>query len=330
MESFPAFRIFEDAGRVAGRLVRMTPEELSAGEVVLDTAFSSVNYKDALAATGRAKIIRSFPRVGGIDAAGVVVSSRDPRFRPGDAVLCTGYDLGVGHDGGFAGRCRVPANWLVPLPEGLTLFEAMALGTAGYTAGLAVELLERNGLEPAAGSVLVNGATGGVGTLAIDMLSKLGYRVVALTGKDAELDFLRGIGAAEVLARERLEMGTRPLEKPRWAAAFDSVGGAQLAWLTRTMLPGGLIASIGNAGGIEFSTTVLPFILRGVRLIGVESAFTPMPLRRKIWERLGSDLKPRHLGEIATTIGLEELPGQFERMLQGQARGRAVVALGRG
>jgi putative YhdH/YhfP family quinone oxidoreductase len=257
----------------------------------------------------------------------VVVSSSDARFKPGDEVICSSYDFGVSHDGGYSQVCRVPADWVVPLPKGLTLHEAATLGVAGYTAGLAMELLELNGMAPNSGKVLVNGATGGVATLAIDMLAKLGYHVVAVTGKDAEQAFLQKIGAREVLARQKLEMGARPLEKAMWAAAFDSVGGEQLAWLTRTMQPGGLIASFGNAGGIEFKTTVLPFILRGVRLIGVNSGDTPMPLRRKIWGRLAADLKPRHLGAIAHAISLDDLPGYFEKMLKGQIKGRAVVKL---
>jgi NADPH2:quinone reductase len=327
MEGFSAFRIFNEDGRIQGRVVEAKLEELSAGEVVFETAYSSVNYKDALAATGAGKIIRTFPRIGGIDATGTVVHSDDARFRPGDRVICTSYEFGVGHDGGYSRYCRVPGDWVVPLPEGLTLFEAAALGVAGYTAALALELLELNGLTPRKGRVLVNGATGGVATLAIDMLSALGYEVVALTGKDAEHEFLRSLGAAEVLSRHRLEMGTRPLEKAMWAAAFDSVGGEQLSWLTRTMQPEGLIAAFGNAGGAEFKTTVFPFILRGVRLIGVNSGDTPMPQRRRIWERLGGELKPRHLERIAHTIALAELPGYFERMLKGQIRGRAVVRI---
>ncbi len=226
---------------------------------------------------------------------------------------------------GIQHYCRVPADWVVPLPSGLNLFEAMALGTAGYTAGLAVELLELNGLAPANGKVLVNGATGGVATLAIDMLARLGYEIVAVTGKETESEFLKGLGAREVLSRRSIEYGTRPLEKPLWAAAFDSIGGEQLAWLTRTMQPHGLIASFGNAGGIKLETTVLPFILRGVRLIGVDSAHTAMALRRKVWQRLASDLKPRHLDKIAHTLGLEDLPAQFDALIRGAARGRAVV-----
>lgn len=328
MERARAYRIFNDGGKPEGRLVEVEAAEVGGGEVVLRTAYSSVNYKDALAATGAGRIIRKFPLIGGIDAAGTVVSSADARFAPGAEVICTSYDMGVGHDGGYAAVCRVPADWVVPLPEGLTLYEAMALGTAGYTAGLAFELLEQNGLHPGAGKVLVNGATGGVATLAISMLAACGYRVTAVTGKSSEHDYLKGLGAAEVLPRAALEPGTRPLERAQWAAAFDSVGGAQLASLISTMQPHGLIASFGNAGGIELKTTVLPFILRGVRLIGIDSAATPMPLRRRVWDRLASDLKPPHLEAIAHTIGLEDLNDYFGRMLAGETRGRAVVRMG--
>lgn len=328
MDTFKAFRIYNENNKIAGRVVETTLDQLTPGEVVFKCAYSSVNYKDALAATGAGgKIIRNYPLTGGIDAAGTVVSSSDARFKAGDKIICTSYDMGVAHDGGYAEYARVPADWVVPLPEGLTLFESMALGTAGYTAGLSVELLELNGLAPGNGKVLVNGATGGVATLAIDMLARNGYEVVAVTGKAGEQAFLREIGAREIVLRDALELGGRPLEKAAWAAAFDSVGGDQLGWLTRTMHTDGLIASFGNAGGIELKTTVLPFILRGVRLIGVNSATTAMPLRRKVWARLAGDLKPRHLDAIARTVTLEELPGQFERLLKGGARGRAVVKL---
>ncbi len=326
MERFKAYRIFNENNKIEGRVTDLGVDDLMPGEVVFKNAYSSVNYKDALAATGvGGKVIRKYPLVGGIDAAGVVLSSSDAGFKPGDEVICTSYDFGVAHDGGFAQVCRVPADWVVPLPQGLSLFEAMVLGTAGYTAGLAVELLELNGLAPSNGKVLVNGATGGVASLAIDMLAGKGYNVTALTGKDSEHAFLQKLGAQEVLARGALDMGTRPLEKPLWAAAFDSVGGEQLGWLTRTMNPHGLIASFGNAGGIELKTNVLPFILRGVRLIGVDSAATPMPLRRKVWQRLATDLKPRHLADIANPITLNDLGAYFDKMLKGAIRGRAVV-----
>jgi acrylyl-CoA reductase (NADPH) len=323
-----AYRIFNENNKTEGRVSDVTEADIGHGEVVFKTAYSSVNFKDALAATGSGgKIIRKFPLIGGIDAAGTVLSSSDARFRPGDEIICTSYDMGVAHDGGFSEICRVPADWVVPLPKGLTLFDAMAMGTAGYTAGLAVELLELNGLAPNNGKVLVNGATGGVGSLTIDMLAALGYSVTAVTGKAAEHDFLRKLGAAEILDRAGIDFGTRPLEKPLWAAAFDSVGGDQLAWLTRTMQPQGLIASFGNAGGIDLKTSVLPFILRGVRLIGVDSAVTPMPLRKRVWARLASDLKPRHLADIAQVIGLADLPDYFVRMVKGGIRGRAVVRM---
>jgi acrylyl-CoA reductase (NADPH) len=329
MERFKAYRIFSENNAAAGRIAELALDDLSAGTVVFKTSYSSVNYKDALAATGSGgRIIRKFPLNAGIDAVGTVVSSDDPRYSAGMEVICTSYDFGVAHDGGYSEYCRVPADWLVPLPRGLSAFEAMALGTAGYTAGLAVCLLEQNDMCPPGGKVLVNGATGGVASLVIDMLAGLGYAVTAVTGKDGEHGFLRQLGAAEVLPRSALDLGSRPLEKPLWAAAFDSVGGDQLAWLTRTMQPGGLIASFGNAGGIELKTTVLPFILRGVRLIGIDSAFTPMPLRRRVWERLAGDLKPRHLAAIAHTIGFADLPLYFERMLKGQIKGRAVVKVG--
>lgn len=328
MTSAKAYRIFNENNKIEGRISDVPVADIGHGEVLFKTAYSSVNFKDALAATGvGGKIIRNYPLIGGIDAAGTVVSSSDARFKAGDDIICTSYDMGVAHDGGFAEVCRVPADWVVPLPKGLTLFDAMALGTAGYTAGLAVELLELNGLAPNNGRVLVNGATGGVASLAIDMLAALGYAVTAVTGKAAEHDFLRKLGAAEILDRATIDFGTRPLEKPLWAAAFDSVGGEQLGWLTRTMQPQGLIASFGNAGGIELKTSVLPFILRGVRLIGVDSALTPMPLRKRVWARLASDLKPRHLADIAQVIGLADLPDYFARMVKGGIRGRAVVRI---
>lgn len=328
MMTCKAYKIFNENNKIEGRISEVKVAGAGPGEVLIRTAYSSVNYKDALAATGAGRIIRNFPLVGGIDAAGTVIESADERFRAGDEVICTSYDMGVAHDGGYAAVCRVPADWVVPLPQGLTLFEAMALGTAGYTAGLAVELLELNGMAPDNGRVLVNGATGGVASLAIDMLAGKGFDITALTAKAAQQgDFLKSLGASEILDRSTLDYGTRPLEKALWAAAFDSAGGDQLGWLTRTMQPHGVIASFGNAAGIELRTTVLPFILRGVRLIGIDSVTTPMALRRRIWARLAGDLKPRHLATIAHTIGLDQLPGYFGRMLQGDIRGRAVVRI---
>ncbi len=326
MSPFRAYRIFEEGGKSAGRFVELTLDELDPGEVVIRTQYSSVNYKDALAATGAGKIIRRFPCVGGVDAAGVVESSQDARFKPGDEVIVTGYDMGVAHDGGYAEYARVPADWVVPLPQGLSLFEAMALGTAGFTAALAIHRLEQNELAPDKGKVIVTGATGGVGSLAVQMLAQLGYHVVALTGKDGEHAYLTALGASEILPRSGLDLNsTRPLEPARWAGALDAVGGATLAWLTRSMQQNGVIASFGNAGGAELHTTVYPFILRGVRLIGIDSAATAMPLRREIWRRLASDLRPARLEAVARAIRFSQLPETCDAMLHGMARGRVVV-----
>ena len=327
MAGFKALRIFEEHGKTVTRLVDATVDELDAGEVVIRAAYSSINYKDALATTGAGRVIRRFPLIGGVDVSGTVVSSSDASIKAGDAVICTSYDLGVAHDGGFAEYVRVPAAWVVPLPAGLTLEESMCLGTAGFTAGLAVQLMEQNDLAPGNGRVLVNGATGGVSSVAIEMLAGLGYETTAITGKDSEHEYLKRLGATEVISRHTLEMGKKPLEKMLWAGAVDSLGGEPLAWLTRTMRMHGVIASIGNASGPELHTTVFPFILRGVRLIGVDSVNTGMPLRRKIWQRLGSDLKPRHLADVVHKIGLDEVPAACEKLIKAQVRGRYLVKL---
>lgn len=324
---FHAYRIFDQDGKSAGRFVELTLDDLDSGEVVIRTQYSSVNYKDALAATGAGKVIRRFPCVGGVDMSGVVESSSDARFKAGDEVLVTGYGMGVDHDGGFAEYVRIPADWVVPLPQGLTLFEAMALGTAGFTAALAIHRLEQNELRTENGKVIVTGASGGVGSLAIQMMAERGYHVVALTGKDAEHDYLTSLGASEILSRKDLVMGGRPLENAQWAGALDAVGGETLAWLTRTMQQNGVIASFGNAGGIELHTTVMPFILRGVRLIGIDSSATAMPLRREIWQRLATDLHPQQLARVAHTVPFAELPQVFSQQLQGKSRGRAVVSI---
>jgi acrylyl-CoA reductase (NADPH) len=327
MNKFSAYRIFDENGQSQGRFVSLTIDDLDPGEVVIKAYYSSVNYKDALAATGAGKVIRRFPCNGGVDVSGVVESSSDARFKSGDKVLVTGYEMGVSHDGGYSEFVRVPANWVVPLPQGLSLFDAMALGTAGFTAGLSIHRLEQNELTPEKGKVIVTGATGGVGSLAIQMLAKLGYHVVALTGKDSEQDFLKSLGAAEILSRKDLHMGTNPLEKKQWAGALDAVGGETLSWLTRSMQQNGVIASFGNAGGIEMHTTVMPFILRGVRLIGIDSAATLMPLRRQIWQRLATDLHPKLLAQVAHVVPFSGLPKVFPLMLQGKLRGRFVVEI---
>lgn len=329
MNTFRAYRIFNEGGKISGRFVGMAPDELDPGEVVIRTSYSSVNYKDALAATGAGRIIRRFPCVGGVDAAGVVESSRDARFKPGDEVIVTGYEMGVAHDGGYAEYVRVPAGWAVPLPQGLSLFEAMALGTAGFTAALAIHRLEQNDLQPENGKVLVTGATGGVGSLAIQMLAQLGYRVVAMTGKESEHEYLKSLGAAEILPRSELDLNSaRPLERAQWAGALDAVGGETLSWLTRSMQQNGAIASFGNTGGAELHTSIYPFILRGVRLLGVDSAATLMPLREKIWQRLARQLRPQMLGSITRTVPFSGLAETFPDMIRGKSRGRVVVKIG--
>jgi NADPH2:quinone reductase len=295
--------------------------------VVIKASYSSVNYKDALAGTGSGRIIRTFPLVGGIDVSGTVESSDDSRFQPGDRVLVTGYDLGVAHDGGYAAYVRVPADWVVPIPPGLSAFDAMAVGTAGFTAALSIIDLERNGLRPAHGPVIVTGATGGVGSMAVQCLTALGYEVTAVTGKADEHDYLRSIGAKEVFPRSIAQASARPLEKATWPAAVDPVGGDMLAWLLKTMAYGGAIAVSGLTGGTDVRTTVLPFILRGVKLLGIDSVMCPMPERLAAWDRLATDMRPSNLKASAREIGLSDLADAFATLLNGKARGRFVVRL---
>jgi acrylyl-CoA reductase (NADPH) len=323
---FKAFRIVKDEEGVHGAVVDASLDELTPGDVVIETAFSSVNYKDALAASGAGGIVRRFPLIGGIDVSGTVVSSEVAAFKSGDTVVVTGYGLGATNDGGYARFVRVPADWVVRLPQTLSPFEAMSLGTAGFTAALAVMRLEHMGVTPGHGRIAVTGATGGVGSMAVAALSRLGYTVTAITGKAAEHAYLRGLGAREVLARQDLQMGTRPLEKARWAGAVDAVGGDMLAWLTRTVEYRGAIASTGLTGGSELHTTVMPFILRGVSLLGIDSAMCPMEERRTAWQRLATDMKPERLDEMVTTISLGQLEAAFETLLEGKATRRLVVA----
>ena len=326
MKPFRAFRIFNDGGQVAGRLVETTLDELTAGEVVLKAAYSSVNYKDALAATGP-RIIRTFPRIGGIDVSGTVTSSTDGRFREGDKVIATSYEIGVGNDGGYAEYVRVPADWVVPLPAGLTLRESMEYGTAGFTAALSVIRLEHNGLRPDRGPVAVTGSTGGVGGTAISLLNGMGYTVTAITGKDAERDYLVKLGAHDVLSRHTIAFTDRPIEHGQWAAAVDAAGGDLLSWLVKTTTAWGGIASTGLTGGIDLKLTVIPFILRGVSLIGIDSVTCPMEIRTNVWHRLATDMK-RDLSLMVREITLDELPHAFETLAAGQARGRFVVRIG--
>jgi acrylyl-CoA reductase (NADPH) len=327
-EPFRAFRIHQEGGRIVPRLERIGLEELAAGEVVIKVSYSTINYKDALAATGAGKILRKYPLVAGIDLAGEVVSSSDPAFALGAKVLVVGCGLSETHDGGYAQYARVKADWVVPIPRGLDEFQCMALGTAGYTAALAIHRMEQNGQEPANGEIVVTGATGGVGSLAIDMLAGRGYPVVAVTGKQGSESYLRELGAARVLLRETIDLGSKPMEEARWAGAIDNVGGELLTWLTRTMGFWGNIASIGMAGSPDLESTVFPFILRGVNLLGINSVYTPRPLRLAVWQRLAGDLKPRHLDRIVTrTIDLDALPSAFEEYLKRGITGRTVVRI---
>jgi acrylyl-CoA reductase (NADPH) len=328
MSTFKAFRIHETDGKVAGRFEDLTLEQLSPGEVVIDVQYSGINYKDALAATGAGKILRRYPLVGGIDLAGVVRESRDPRYEPGDSVLVTGCGLSETIDGGYAARARVNGECVIPMPPGLDAFRAMALGTAGFTAALAIHRMERNGQAPTRGPVVVTGASGGVGSLAIDMLGGRGYEVIAVTGKARAVDYLESLGAHLVVTREQLALGEKPLEAARYAGAIDSVGGEMLAGLTRHMDYWGNIASVGLAGGAELKITVMPFILRGVNLLGINSSATPRGERLEVWQRIAGDLKPRHLDRIVTrTIGFAELPGAFQAYIEGKVTGRTVVKI---
>ncbi|MBI3373217.1 MAG: acryloyl-CoA reductase [Betaproteobacteria bacterium] len=324
METFRAFRVYDDGKFGSGRAVTMSRAELDRGSVVVRTAFASVNYKDALTALGKAKIARKFPLVAGIDLAGTVESSQDARFKAGDEVIVHSFGLGGEHDGSYADVGRFPAEWVVPLPKGLTLFDASALGVAGHTVGVGIDLMQLNGLTPDKGKVLVNGATGGAASVAIDILSGLGFHVVALTGKMNEADYLRSLGAAEVIDRHSMNYGTKPLEAAMWAGAVDSVGGEQLAWLIRTMQREGVITAFGNASGNEFKGNVLPFILRGVRVLGT-NVDNPLEGKKRIWQRLATDLKPRCLERIARRIRFDALPQAFDDLLAARMRGRQVV-----
>jgi len=331
MNSFKALLIEERDGKVRSGFVRMDKSQLDSGGVTIQVAYSSINYKDALAATGAGKIIRRFPCVGGIDMSGTVIESTDTCFKPGDLVIATSFDIGVAHHGGYSEIARVPGEWVVPLPAGLSLFDAMVLGTAGFTAALGIVRMEENGLRPEKGSVIVTGATGGVGSLAVDMLAKRGYYVVALTGKESEADYLRDLGAAEVMLRGSLDLTKiRPLDRARWAGAVDNLRGDILAWIASTMEQGGTIASIGLAASMSLNTTVAPFILRGVSLLGIDSGYIREPYRSGVWQRLASDLRPTHLAAMARRIPFDDLPAAFDEFIAGRAKGRAVVEIAGG
>lgn len=328
MSNFKALVVNKDDNAFTVEISNLSLNDLPEGEVLIEVAYSSVNYKDGLAAIPDGKIVNSYPFVPGIDLAGTVVSSEDDRFKEGDKVIATSYEIGVSHYGGFSEYARIPADWIVPLPEGLTMKEAMTFGTAGFTAALSIYHLENSGLKPSDGQVLVTGATGGVGSAAVAMLAKLGYEVVASTGKESSHDYLRDIGASEIISREELQPEKiRPLDKQRWKGAVDPVGGKTLAYVLSTTKYGGAVAVSGLTGGPNVPTTVFPFILRGVKLLGVDSVYCPMPIRQKLWQRIATDLKPSSIERISNEVTLEELPKTLEDILAGKLTGRTVVAL---
>lgn len=329
MPTFKAYRTFEENGKVTSRFVGMKLDELDPGDVVVRTKYSTINFKDALSHNGTGRIMRKFPTVAGIDMSGTVETSSDPRWKRGDKVIVHAYDMGVAHDGGYAEYVRVPGDWVVRRPESMTAFDAMTLGTAGFTAAQAIHLMLHNGLAPANGPVAVTGATGGVGCVAVEILAKLGFHVVAITGKAAEeADWLKSIGAAEVLARQSIDLAKiRPLGPATYAGAVDNLGGDILAWLLSMQKIGGTVAAVGLAADMKLNTTVAPFILRGVHLLGTDSANCPMALRQTLWNRLAVDWRPDRVHDQVRTIDFEDLPTHFDAYLKGLVRGRTVVRI---
>ena len=325
MSTFKAYLTTQEGKTSKTDFVDYSVDQLDAGEVLINVDYSTVNYKDALSATGAGRIIRRFPCIGGIDLAGTVEASTDAAFKVGDKVIAHSYDVGVAHHGGYAQKARMPASWLVPIPQGMSTFDAMTYGTAGFTAAQAVHRMQHDGLRPANGPVLVNGATGGVGMVAIEILAKLGYDVVAVTGKEKDVGLLKALGAKEVLIRGQFEMTEKPLGAETYAGAVDNLGGEQLSWLTRVMKIGGTIASIGLAQGWEVKTTVMPFILRGVSLLGIDSVNCPMELRRELWTKLANEWKCDKLASHCRTVSFEALPSVFEAYVKGAVTGRTVV-----
>lgn len=326
---FKALMVNKTADDFTVKVQDISFNDLPEGDVLIKVAYSSVNYKDGLASTSDGKIVRSYPFIPGIDLAGVVVRSENPRFKEGDKVIATSYDIGVSHYGGYSEYARIPADWIVPLPVGLTLKEAMVYGTAGFTAALSIYRLEENGVTPEKGKVLVTGATGGVGSIAVSILSKRGYQVVASTGKQSEQSYLTQIGAQEILSREDvIGEKSRALDKQYWAAAVDPVGGKTLAAILSKLAYNGSVAVSGLTGGTDFATTVFPFILRGINLLGIDSVYCPMETRIAIWNRMATDYKPEGLEDtINQEIFLNELPDYLSAILKGDIRGRTIVKL---
>lgn len=327
-DTFRAFRIQQDRNDHSAGIENLALDDLSDGELVVQAAWSSVNYKDALAGRGKAPILRTSPLVGGIDACGTVVESKSDRFQAGDRVLVTGCGLSETRDGGYGETLRLEADWAVPLPDGLDLRQAMVLGTAGFTAALGLWRMEANGQTPDKGPLVVTGASGGVGMLALDIYTRAGYEVHAISGKEDEFPFLQKLGAKQCVSRHGLDLGSRPLESARWAGALDNVGDRMLDGLTRVIQPWGNIASCGNAAGIELHTTVMPFIIRGISLLGINSAGCPYDIREDLWNRLASDWRPEHLDDIAQDeVTLDDLPKAFDKLLEGRSFGRTLVKL---
>jgi putative YhdH/YhfP family quinone oxidoreductase len=326
-EKFPCYIVRrDDAGRVSARVEEINLNALPAGQVLVRVAYSSLNYKDALASQGHPGVVRNLPHVPGIDAAGTVVQSEVPDYCPGDEVLITGYDLGAGHWGGYSAFVRVPAEWIVRLPPGLTTREAMIYGTAGFTAAQCVTAIVDRGISPKQGPVLVTGATGGVGCIAVAILGKLGYEVAAVTGKAEQHDWLRKIGAAEILDRTAMiDESDAPLLSARWAAAVDTVGGKPLATILRSLKYRGLVAACGLVAGAELHTSVYPFLLRGVTLAGIDSAKCPRPQRMEMWQKLSGNWRPANLEIFASETTLDGLPAAIEKILAGKITGRTLV-----
>ena len=326
--SFSAFVAKKDGDTVVREVRELTVDDLGEGDAVIKVSWSGVNYKDGLASTPNGKVARIDPIIPGVDLAGAIVEPGESGLAVGTEVIVHGYDTGVAHHGGFSEYARIPSSWIVPMPDGLTARQAMAIGTAGFTAGLSVHALERHGLTPAAGPVLVTGATGGVGSVAVGILAERGYEVAASTGKADAEGFLKELGATEILGRDETSGPGKPLERERWAGAVDCVGASTLPYILRTLKYGGAVAASGNTGGIGLETTVFPFILRGVALLGIDSVAMPLEQRREVWQRIATDLRPRGIDSIGTReVTLAELPGALDAVLAGANTGRTLVRL---
>jgi len=325
--TFKAIRIDKADKGTTAALTQFDEAELMDGDVTVRIEWSTLNYKDGLAVTGKAPVVRRFPMIAGIDFAGTVEQSSNPQWKSGDKVVCNGWGMGETHLGAYAEKARVKGEWLVRLPEGMSTREAMAIGTAGYTAMLSVLALEKHGLTPTSGPIVVTGAAGGVGSVATAVLSKLGYHVIASTGRVSEADYLKGLGAAEVIDRNELSVAPKPLAKERWAGGIDSVGSTTLANLLSMPRYGGAIAACGLAAGMDLPSSVAPFILRGVCLLGIDSVMCPLEKRKVAWTRLASDLDKAKLADITHEIGLDEVIGHGAKILAGQVRGRIVVKI---